>query len=278
MKLSFSKMQGAGNDFVIIDAVTQVVDLSTAHIKRIADRRRGVGCDQVLLLSPPDDPDADFRYSIFNADGSRAGQCGNGARCVGRFLREKKLTRQRELTLLTDGEPLSLSITEDGRVFAGLTAPKFSPESVPFSASETAAQYPLEVQGQNLSVGVLSMGNPHAILMVDDCDSAPVSSLGPLIESHERFPDRVNVGFLQVNSRNDAKLRVYERGVGETEACGSGACAAAVHGIQLGLLDPDVTLQLPGGKLTVSWEGGNSPVWLGGPTASVFDGTISLRG
>lgn len=278
MKLSFSKMQGAGNDFVIIDAVTQVVDLSTAHIKRIADRRRGVGCDQVLLLSPPDDPDADFRYSIFNADGSRAGQCGNGARCVGRFLREKKLTRQRELTLLTDGEPLSLSITEDGRVFAGLAAPKFSPESVPFSASETAAQYPLEVQGQNLSIGVLSMGNPHAILMVDDCDSAPVSSLGPLIESHERFPDRVNVGFLQVNSRNDAKLRVYERGVGETEACGSGACAAAVHGIQLGLLDPDVTLQLPGGKLTVSWEGGNSPVWLGGPTASVFDGTISLRG
>jgi diaminopimelate epimerase len=271
-------MQGAGNDFVIIDAVTQVVDLSTAHIKRIADRRRGVGCDQVLLLSPPDDPDADFRYSIFNADGSRAGQCGNGARCVGRFLREKKLTRQRELTLLTDGEPLSLSITEDGRVFAGLAAPKFSPESVPFSAAETAAQYPLEVQGQNLSVGVLSMGNPHAILMVDDCDSAPVSSLGPLIESHERFPDRVNVGFLQVNSRNDAKLRVYERGVGETEACGSGACAAAVHGIQLGLLDPDVTLQLPGGKLTVSWEGGNSPVWLGGPTASVFDGTISLRG
>jgi len=278
VKLSFSKMQGAGNDFVIIDAVTQVVDLSTAHIKRIADRRRGVGCDQVLLLSPPDDPDADFRYSIFNADGSRAGQCGNGARCVGRFLREKKLTRQRELTLLTDGEPLSLSITEDGRVFAGLAAPKFSPESVPFSASETAAQYPLEVQGQNLSVGVLSMGNPHAILMVDDCDSAPVSSLGPLIESHERFPDRVNVGFLQVNSRNDAKLRVYERGVGETEACGSGACAAAVHGIQLGLLDPDVTLQLPGGKLTVSWEGGSSPVWLGGPTASVFDGTISLRG
>ena len=180
--------------------------------------------------------------------------------------------------LLTDGEPLSLSITEDGRVFAGLAAPKFDPESVPFSVAETAAQYPLEVQGQHLSVGVLSMGNPHAILMVDDCDSAPVGSLGPLIESHERFPDRVNVGFLQVNSRTDAKLRVYERGVGETEACGSGACAAAVHGIQLGLLDSDVTLQLPGGKLTVSWQGGSSPVWLGGPTASVFDGTISLRG
>ena len=278
MKLSFSKMHGAGNDFVVIDGVTQVVELTAAHIKRIADRRRGIGCDQVLLLTAPDNPDADFRYSIFNADGSRAGQCGNGARCVGRFLREKKLTRQRELTLLTDGESLSLSIAEDGRVFAGLAAPNFNPESVPFSVAEMAAQYQLEVQGQKLSIGVLSMGNPHAILMVDDCDSAPVTTLGPLIESHERFPDRVNVGFLQVNSPTDAKLRVYERGVGETEACGSGACAAAVHGIQLGLLESDVTMQLPGGKLTVSWAGGSNTVWLGGPTASVFDGTISMRG
>lgn len=278
MKLSFSKMHGAGNDFVVIDGVTQVVELTAAHIKRIADRRRGIGCDQVLLLTAPDNPDADFRYSIFNADGSRAGQCGNGARCVGRFLREKKLTRQRELTLLTDGESLSLSIAEDGRVFAGLAAPNFNPESVPFSVAEMAAQYQLEVQGQKLSIGVLSMGNPHAILMVDDCDSAPVTTLGPLIESHERFPDRVNVGFLQVNSPTEAKLRVYERGVGETEACGSGACAAAVHGIQLGLLESDVTMQLPGGKLTVSWAGGSNTVWLGGPTASVFDGTISMRG
>ena len=278
MKLSFSKMHGAGNDFVVIDGVTQVVELTAAHIKRIADRRRGIGCDQVLLLTAPDNPDADFRYSIFNADGSRAGQCGNGARCVGRFLREKKLTRQRELTLLTDGESLSLSIAEDGRVFAGLAAPNFNPESVPFSVAEMAAQYQLGVQGQKLSIGVLSMGNPHAILMVDDCDSAPVTTLGPLIESHERFPDRVNVGFLQVNSPTEAKLRVYERGVGETEACGSGACAAAVHGIQLGLLESDVTMQLPGGKLTVSWAGGSNTVWLGGPTASVFDGTISMRG
>jgi diaminopimelate epimerase len=278
VKLSFSKMHGAGNDFVVIDGVTQVVELTAAHIKRIADRRRGIGCDQVLLLTAPDNPDADFRYSIFNADGSRAGQCGNGARCAGRFLREKKLTRQRELTLLTDGESLSLSIAEDGRVFAGLAAPNFNPESVPFSVAEMAAQYQLEVQGQKLSIGVLSMGNPHAILMVDDCDSAPVTTLGPLIESHERFPDRVNVGFLQVNSPTEAKLRVYERGVGETEACGSGACAAAVHGIQLGLLESDVTMQLPGGKLTVSWAGGSNTVWLGGPTASVFAGTISMRG
>ena len=277
MKLGFTKMQGAGNDFVVIDGVTQAVDLSTAQLKRIADRRRGVGCDQILLLTPPDDPEADFRYAIYNADGSRAGQCGNGARCVGRFLREKQLTQKRELQLLTDGEPLALSFSEDGRVFAGLAAPRFEPAVIPFAAPELASQYPLEVQGQNLSIGALSMGNPHAVLMIDDCDAAPVNTLGPLIESHERFPDRVNVGFMQILSRTKLKLRVYERGVGETEACGSGACAAVVHGIRLGLLDPAVAVELPGGKLSVSWDGAEAPVWLGGPTASVFDGTISLR-
>jgi diaminopimelate epimerase len=270
-------MQGAGNDFVVIDGVTQAVDLSMGQVKRIADRRRGIGCDQILLLTPPDDPDADFRYTIYNADGSRAGQCGNGARCVGRFLREKRLTRKRELRLLTDGEPLALSFSEDGRVFAGLPAPRFEPAVIPFSAPELASQYPLEVQGQSLSIGALSMGNPHAILVIDNCDAAPVNTLGPLIESHERFPDRVNVGFMQILSRTELKLRVYERGVGETEACGSGACAAVAHGIGLGLLDAAVTVQLPGGKLSVSWDGAEAPVWLGGPTASVFDGTISLR-
>ena len=277
MKLAFTKMQGAGNDFVVIDGVTQSVDLSTAQLKRIANRRRGIGCDQILVLTPPDEPDADFRYAIYNADGSRAGQCGNGARCVARFLREKRLTRKRELRLLTDGEPLALSFSENGRVFAGLPAPRFDPAVIPFSVSELASQYPLEVQGQNLSIGALSLGNPHAILMIDDCDAAPVNTLGPLIESHERFPDRVNVGFMQIVSRTELKLRVYERGVGETEACGSGACAAVVHGIGLGLLDADVAVQLPGGKLSVSWAGAEALVWLGGPTASVFDGTISLR-
>ncbi len=265
MKLVFTKMQGAGNDFVVIDGVTQAVDLSTAQLKRIADRRRGIGCDQILLLTPPDDPDADFRYTIYNADGSRAGQCGNGARCVGHFLREKRLTRKRELHLLTDAEPLTLSFSEDGRVFAGLPAPQFDPAVIPFSVPALASQYPLEVQGQNLSIGALSMGNPHAILMIDDCDAAPVTTLGPLIESHERFPDRVNVGFMQIVSRTELKLRVYERGVGETEACGSGACAAVVHGIGLGLLDATVAVQLPGGKLSVSWDGAEAPVWLGGP-------------
>ncbi|MED5315308.1 MAG: diaminopimelate epimerase [Pseudomonadota bacterium] len=278
MKLAFTKMHGAGNDFVVIDGVTQVVNLSTAQLRRLADRHRGIGCDQILMVTPPDNPDADFRCHIFNADGSRAGQCGNGARCIGRFLKEKRLTRKRDILMLTDDNSLSLSLTEDGRVFAGLGAPRFAPQEVPFQADEIQDQYTLDVQGQSLSIGALSMGNPHAILIVDDCDAAPVSTLGPLLEAHVRFPERVNVGFLQIQSRGEVKLRVFERGVGETDACGSGACAAAVHGIKLGLLDEKVTVNLPGGKLSVSWQSGDDRVWLGGPTATVFHGTVTLKG
>lgn len=278
MKLAFTKMHGAGNDFVVIDGVTQAVNLNTNQLRRLADRHRGIGCDQILMVTPPDSPDADFRYHVFNADGSRAGQCGNGARCVGRFLREKRLTRQREILLQTNDDSLALSLTEDGRVFAGLGAPRFAPAEVPFQADETQDQYTLDVQGQSLSIGALSMGNPHAILMVDDCDAAPVSTLGPLLEAHTRFPERVNVGFMQVQSRGEVKLRVFERGVGETDACGSGACAAAVHGMKLGLLDEEVVVSLPGGKLSVSWPSMGDRVWLGGPTATVFNGTVTLKG
>jgi diaminopimelate epimerase len=278
MKLAFTKMHGAGNDFVVIDGVTQAVNLNTNQLRRLADRHRGIGCDQILMVTPPDSPDADFRYHVFNANGSRAGQCGNGARCVGRFLREKRLTRQREILLQTDDDSLALSLTEDGRVFAGLGAPRFAPTEVPFQADETQDQYALDVQGQSLSIGALSMGNPHAILMVDDCDAAPVSTLGPLLEAHTRFPERVNVGFMQVQSRGEVKLRVFERGVGETDACGSGACAAAVHGMKLGLLDEEVLVSLPGGKLSVSWPSMGDRVWLGGPTATVFNGTVTLKG
>ena len=278
MKLAFTKMHGAGNDFVVIDGVTQAVNLNTNQLRRLADRHRGIGCDQILMVTPPDSPDADFRYHVFNADGSRAGQCGNGARCVGRFLREKRLTRQREILLQTNDDSLALSLTEDGRVFAGLGAPRFAPAEVPFQADETQDQYTLDVQGQSLSIGALSMGNPHAILMVDDCDAAPVSTLGPLLEAHTRFPERVNVGFMQVQSRGEVKLRVFERGVGETDACGSGACAAAVHGMKLGLLDEEVLVSLPGGKLSVSWPSMGDRVWLGGPTATVFNGTVTLKG
>jgi len=276
MKLSFTKMHGAGNDFVMLDGVSQSIDVTESLIKRLADRHRGIGCDQVLLLTPPDDPNADFRYTIFNADGSRAGQCGNGARCAGRFLREKRLTRKRRLILLTDGEPLELSLSEDGRVFAGLAPPQFAPAAIPFQAEESRHQYSIEVQGQVLSIGAVSMGNPHAVLIVDDTQGAPVPVLGPLLESHPRFPERANVSFMQVLSRSEIKLRVYERGVGETEACGSGACAAVVHGVQADLLDAKVTVHLPGGKLSVTWEGGQERVWLGGPTTTVFEGTISI--
>ncbi len=276
MKLSFTKMHGAGNDFVMLDGVSQSIDVTESLIKRLADRHRGIGCDQVLLLTPPDDPNADFRYTIFNADGSRAGQCGNGARCAGRFLREKRLTRKRRLILLTDGEPLELSLSEDGRVFAGLAPPQFAPAAIPFQAEESRHQYSIEVQGQVLSIGAVSMGNPHAVLIVDDTQGAPVPVLGPLLESHARFPERANVSFMQVLSRSEIKLRVYERGVGETQACGSGACAAVVHGVQADLLDAKVTVHLPGGKLSVAWEGGQERVWLGGPTTTVFEGTISI--
>ena len=209
MKLAFTKMHGAGNDFVVIDGVTQVVNLSTAQLRRLADRHRGIGCDQIPMVTPPDNPDADFRCHVFNADGSRAGQCGNGARCIGRFLKEKRLTRQRDILLLTDDNSLSLSLTEDGR--AGLGALRFAPTEVPFQADEIQDQYTLDVLGQSLSIGALSMGNPHAILMVDDCDAAPVSTLGPLLEAHVRFPERVNVGFMQIQSRDEVKLRVFER-------------------------------------------------------------------
>ncbi len=277
MKLSFTKMHGAGNDFVVLDGVSQSIVLTEAMIRRLADRTRGIGCDQVLLLTPPDDPEADFRYTIFNADGSRAGQCGNGARCAGRFLKEQRLTRKRKLTLLTDGESLELSLAEDGRIFAGLAPPQFAPEAIPFLAEQTHRQYSIEVQGQVLSIGAVSMGNPHAVLIVDDTQGAPVQVLGPLLEAHERFPARANVSFMQVLSRSEIQLRVYERGVGETEACGSGACAAVVHGIQTGLLDSAVTVHLPGGKLSVNWEGGEERVWLGGPTSTVFEGTIHIN-
>ena len=270
-------MQGAGNDFVVIDGVTQSVELNTAQLKRIADRHRGIGCDQVLVITPPDDPDADFRYTIFNADGSRAGQCGNGARCVGRFLREQRLTRKREVLLITDGEPILLSISEDNRVLAGIAPPRFLPAEIPFSAAAVAQQYTIDVQGQQLYVGAVSMGNPHVVLMVDDCRGAPVNKLGPLLECHADFPEKANVGFMQIVSRDEIQLRVFERGVGETEACGSGACAAVAHGVQLGLLAPDVAVHLPGGKLTVSWQGAQERVWLGGPATTVFNGTISLR-
>ena len=278
MNLKFTKMHGAGNDFVVIDLVRQFARLSPGQIKHIADRRRGIGCDQVLLVEPPDDPDADFRYRIFNADGSDAGQCGNGARCFARFVRDQRLTWKRELRVQTDAGVMGLHISDDGRVSANLGAPIFTPADIPFHADSPALEYSLEVGEASFQVGAVSMGNPHVVLTVDNCASAPVERLGPAIESHERFPERVNVGFMQVLSPREIKLRVYERGAGETLACGTGACAAAIHGMRMGQLEDSVTVHLPGGKLGVKWRGENEPVWLSGPTATVFEGTIRLRG
>lgn len=277
MKLAFSKMHGAGNDFVVIDLVTQNVQLDAAQVRRIADRKRGIGCDQVLLVEPPGDPNADFRYRIFNADGSEAGQCGNGARCFGRFVREQQLTFKRSLKVQVSGGIMSLEIASDGGITANLGAPVFSPAQIPFNAEAAALEYNLEVAGQTHRIGAVSMGNPHAVLLVDNCQQAPVEALGAAIEGHERFPERVNVGFMQILNKHEIRLRVYERGAGETEACGTGACAAAVHGMRLGLLDRAVTVQLPGGKLQVRWDSDDSGVWLGGPTESVFDGFYPLN-
>lgn len=278
MKLAFSKMHGAGNDFVVIDLVRQQAKLSANQIRYLADRHRGIGCDQVLCVLPPDDPDADFRYQIYNADGSEAGQCGNGARCFARFVREQRLTSKQQLRVQTTSGDMGLKVEQDGRIFADLGAPIFAPSQIPFIAENESIEYPLVVGDQSFSIGAVSMGNPHAVLQVPSCRDAAVATIGPLIEAHERFPQRVNVGFMEVVSRREVRLRVYERGAGETLACGSGACAAVVHGIRLGLLEHVVTVHLPGGKLSVDWQGESSHVWLGGPTATVFEGTIRLRG
>lgn len=277
MRLQFTKMHGAGNDFVVIDSIRQRVTLTPGQIRHIANRHRGIGCDQVLMVCAPDRPDADFRYRIFNADGSAAGQCGNGARCFGRFVRDKRLTDRDHLRVQVGDNIMQLQIAQDGRVKAELGAPVFTPGKVPFASEQELSAYQLEVAGDTVEVGVLSVGNPHAVLTVSDVREAPVEHLGKAIEQHPRFPDRVNVGFMQIISPSEIRLRVFERGAGETQACGSGACAAVVHGIRRGELGDQVTVQLPGGKLSVQWLGDGHPVWLGGPAASVFDGSIKLH-
>ncbi len=280
MRLAFSKMQGAGNDFVVIDAVTQHPSLTEADIRFLADRKLGIGCDQVLLVLPPDHPEADFRYKIYNADGSEAGQCGNGARCFGTFVRQKKLTYRNRLNVQVNHGLMQIEIDRDGGVSANLGAPIFEPANVPFLAEKRRDVYALDVDGRAVEIGVLSMGNPHAVMLVDDCAQAPVAALGAAIENHLAFPERVNVGFMQVERRDCVHLRVFERGVGETAACGTGACAAVVYGINQGLLEQTVTVSLPGGKLTVRWQGSHDSqeedVWLSGPSVFVFEGEVIL--
>jgi diaminopimelate epimerase len=276
MRLKFTKMHGLGNDFVVIDLISQRCRLRAGHIRRMADRREGIGCDQVLVVEAPHDPDADFRYRIFNADGREVEQCGNGARCVARFVRDRRLTARYRIVLETASGHLTLRVRRDKQVEVDMGPPRLEPVEIPFSAAARAERYPLEVDGQTLEVAALSMGNPHAVTLVDDVDTAPVARLGPLIESHPDFPRQVNAGFMQVISPQEIRLRVYERGVGETRACGSGACAAVVAGRLQGLLDEKVTVHLTGGDLEIAWAGESQAVMMTGPATTVFEGSIKL--
>ncbi|HRY19365.1 MAG TPA: diaminopimelate epimerase [Candidatus Competibacteraceae bacterium] len=276
MILKFTKMQGLGNDFVVIDSINQTVALAPEHIRHLADRRFGIGCDQILLVEASQRADVDFRYRIFNADGSEVEQCGNGARCFARFVRDRGLTPKNELCVETLAGLLQLRLLPDGQVMVDMGPPRLEPANVPFFATERALRYAITVDGMELEIGVVSMGNPHAVVIVNDVDQAPVAHLGPLIEQHSRFPKRANVGFMQVVDPNHIRLRVFERGAGETLACGSGACAAAVVGQLWNRLCPNVRVELPGGELEIHWTGEGESVTMTGPAATVFEGWIVL--
>jgi diaminopimelate epimerase len=274
--LKFSKMHGLGNDFIVIDAIQQSIHLTTAQIRFLADRRFGVGCDQLLLVEKAQSAQADFRYRIFNADGGEVSQCGNGARCFARFVRERGLTDKDTIAVETASGLIYPTLQPDGLVTVDMGQPVFEPARVPFDAEEMATTYMLAVpEYGKKEISALSMGNPHAVMLVDNVATAPVLELGPLIEAHTRFPQRVNAGFMELVDSKHIRLRVYERGAGETSACGTGACAAVVSGIQRGLLSRDVTVTLPGGDLQISWPDESSSVWMTGPAEQVFDGEIA---
>jgi len=277
VKIAFTKMEGTGNDFVVIDGYTDPVVLTSRQIRGLADRHFGVGCDQVLVVEQPQQAGADFRYRIFNADGGEVEQCGNGARCFARFVRERGLTHKDAIVVDTLGGRIRPRLSADGAVTVEMAVPRFEPADIPFVAESRAVVYDLEVDGKLVHAGVVSMGNPHVVQVVDDIDRAPVTTQGPRLERHPRFPRRVNAGFMQVIDRAHIRLRVWERGVGETLGCGSGACAAVAVGRMQALLDEVVEVSLPGGKLSVTWAGEGKPVWLAGPARTVFEGSIELE-
>jgi diaminopimelate epimerase len=272
--IKFSKMQGAGNDFMVIDAINQPIKLSTEQIQSLAHRQFGIGFDQLLLVENSNI--ADFKYRIFNADGGEVAQCGNGARCFVRFVIDQGLTDKREIRVETASGIITPKLEDNGMVTVNMGAPRFALNDIPFLADNDANTYTLEVNVQRIEISALSMGNPHAVQIVEDVEAAPVAALGHQIEMHPRFPERVNAGFMQILDPHHIKLRVYERGSGETLACGTGACAAAVAGIQQGRLQSPVTVSARGGELHISWQGGNSPVMMTGPAVTVFTGTVLL--
>ena len=274
--LKFTKMQGLGNDFVVLDGVRQRVELSPAQLRLLADRHFGVGCDQVLLVEKATG-DADFRYRIFNADGGEVEQCGNGARCFMVFVRAQGLTAKRELRVETEGGLINPRLEADGQVTVDMGVPRFAPEDLPFSGGTGAVDESLAVDGVPVRISALSMGNPHAVQVVTDVDLAPVASQGPLIEHHPRFPRRANAGYMQVVDRATIRLRVWERGVGETLACGTGACAAVVVGMRRNLVDSPVRVRTRGGELMIAWAGEGRPVQMTGPAVTVYEGTWNVQ-
>ncbi|UUO23663.1 diaminopimelate epimerase [Colwellia sp. M166] len=276
MLVNFSKMHGLGNDFLVLDNVTQNVYLSNEQIKQLADRNFGVGFDQVLVVEPPYDPDLDFHYRIFNADGSEVGQCGNGARCFAKFVRLKSLTNKHKIKVSTQSGKMTLFIERDGNVSVNMPVPLFEPSKIPFNAQKEEGTYILRSEDETVLCGVVSMGNPHCVLTVDDVKKAPVAKLGAALSLHERFPQQANISFMEVVSPEYIKLRVYERGAAETLACGSGACAAVVVGQMQKKLNRQVLVDLPGGQLKIFWKGPGNSVKMTGPAVHVFDGQINL--
>ncbi len=276
MLVRFTKMHGLGNDFVVLDLMTQRIRIDDNIVRRLADRHFGIGFDQLLIVEAPTDPEMDFKYRIFNADGSEVEHCGNGARCFARFVIEKRLTGKQTIAVQTMKGPIYLTLNSLDQVRVDMGQPVLEPAKVPFVADIKASSYSLAVGAELLEISAVSMGNPHGVLLVDDVDSAPVATLGPLLESHPRFPAKANIGFMQVIDRRHIRLRVYERGAGETLACGTGACAAVVAGQLRGLLDSAVNVQLPGGELEVEWRGAGTDVIMTGPATTVFEGQIHI--
>jgi diaminopimelate epimerase len=275
MKYKFTKMHGLGNDFVLIDCVNQSVQLSPEQLRYLANRRLGIGCDQILLVEKAKN-NADFRYRIFNSDGSEVEQCGNGARCFVRYVYDQGMTQKKEIRVETLGGIIVPKLETNGEVTVNMGIPKFEPQEIPFIAEKRMLTYLLDVDEKQIEFSILSMGNPHAVQIVEDINHSPILAEGTLIENHSRFPQHVNAGYMQVVNREHINLRVYERGVGETLSCGTGACAAVVAGITRGLLDSTVKVSTTGGNLKICWEGENNPVWMTGPAISVFDGEIEL--
>jgi len=274
--LHFSKMHGLGNDFMVVDNVSQNVFFSKERIKQLADRHFGIGFDQLLIVEPPYDPDQDFHYRIFNADGSEVAQCGNGARCFARFVKQQGLINRNKIVVSTKAGRMVLYLEKEGQVTVNMGKPIFEPSQVPFSANKQENFYIIRNQEATYFCGVVSMGNPHCVLEVDDVDSADVEGIGSFLGQHERFPEGVNVGFMQIINENKIRLRVFERGAGETLACGSGACAAVAIGQIQGKLGNEVEVELPGGKLTIKWSGGDSVLKMTGPAEHIYDGQIPL--